>query len=52
MTASQLRDILDNWIREYGDQFIVVSDNYTVLGDADGVILTDDGDFAISFNVE
>lgn len=52
MTANNLISILKDYVRSYGDQFIVVSDNNSVLGDADSVILTDDGDFAINFNYD
>lgn len=50
MTASKLIEILEEYIRTYGDQFVTIADAYSVLGDAESVLLTDDGDFAITFN--
>ena len=52
MTATQLVKILQEYIRSYGDQFVVASDNYSVLGDVDSVLITDDGDFAITFQTD
>lgn len=49
MTATQLIAILQNYVHEYGDQFVVASDEYSILGDVNSVMLTDDGDFAITF---
>lgn len=49
MLASQLVRILNDYIRSYGDQFVTAADQYNVLGDVDSVMLTDDGDFAITF---
>lgn len=49
MLASQLIEILEDYIRSYGDQFVNVADQYSVIGDAESVMLTNDGEFAITF---
>ena len=49
MLASQLVNILEDYIRTHGDQFVNVADQYYVLGDVDSVLLTDDGEFAVTF---
>lgn len=49
MLASQLVAILNDYIRSYGDQFVTVADENYVLGDADSVMLTNFGEFAITY---
>lgn len=49
MTASQLVRILNEYIRAYGDRFVTAADEYSVLGDVNSVMLTDNDDFAITF---
>lgn len=49
MTVSQLVQILNEYGRTYGDRFVVAADEYSILGDVNSVMLTDDGDIAITF---
>lgn len=49
MTATQLIRILKEYIRTYGDQFVVAASDQFVLGDVDSVLITDNNEIAITF---
>lgn len=49
MTATQLIRILQDYVRMYGDQFVVAADEDRIVGDINSVLLTDDNEIAITF---
>ena len=48
MTLSELQRILREYQRAYGDQYVVLADDSTIIGDCNSVGLDPSGDIILS----